>query len=155
MTNHDERWIGTVDDRRARLFHGERMPGGSWQFEEIEESLSNMWEDSHERGRPSMLGMRGPGGQTHHAAGKHDDEETRRRFATEVNSWLLKRSEKFAPAPLVLFASSKLVGELRKRITGSMENRVRIVEAELTRLRPGELGDHPAVVGELQEAFEK
>jgi hypothetical protein len=116
---------------------------------EEQPALINLWEEDHERGRPSML-QRGPGTAPPHEAGfGHEEEEEHRRFAHDVVKWLEKQTRRTGSEPLVVFAASRFLGLLRASLPESLARRVVTLDKELSGLTPAALAEHPAVTGVL------
>jgi len=150
MTAGHQREFATVDERRARLFRCTPTVRGTWRIEETE-ALRSIWEDDHEHRRPAILGVGGGTMPPHEAALGHEPEEEVRRFAGDVAPWLRKHAHPAGSEPLVVFAAPRFLGALRRHDADLDRAGLRLVESELTRLRPHELAVHPAVATLLSD----
>lgn len=146
--NHtQEHWFVTADNRRATLFHGKKDENNRLRVEE-DRSVENIHEKEHERGRPSALGSSGSGAPSFASFGHTGDEE-QKRFVREVCAWLKQAAEQHQFAMVTVFAPPEFIGQLRPELNG-LSSRVELRKAELTRLRPGALATHPAVLAEIE-----
>ncbi|KAA0213926.1 MAG: hypothetical protein DYG94_03395 [Leptolyngbya sp. PLA3] len=143
-----EHWFVTADSRRATLFHGMKDENNRLRVAE-DRSVANMHEKEHERGRPSALGRgSGAGGAPSFASFGHTGEEEHKRFAREVCTWLKQAADQHQFPIVTVFAPPEFIGQLRHELNG-LSSRVELRKAELTRLRPGALATHPAVLEEM------
>jgi protein required for attachment to host cells len=75
----------------------------------------------------------------------HDVEERERRFAGEMVKWLQKRAKRREIDRLVIFATSRMLGLLRKARIGLFGGHLEELEGNLMRLEAGQLAKHPMV----------
>ncbi|MFG0326642.1 MAG: host attachment protein [Phycisphaerales bacterium JB037] len=139
------RWFVTVNDKEARLYSCHPVSRGRLHVDE-EGRLGNGWRDQHERGRPSALG-RGPTANAaqHFASVGHGEEEERRRFARDVSSWLREASDDRSFGRVCVFASPKMLGELRHALDDASDW-ITLEQTELAHLSEADLAEHPAVL---------
>jgi hypothetical protein len=140
------KWIVVVDQRIARLVSLQKEPGGRWHAEE-RGTLESRWEDYHEHHRPDALGGRSAPAHEHLSPGFSETEgqEERSRFARDVVRWLEHDRKVLSDEQgLTLFAASGFVGALLAELE-KLHRCPEVHELELTRLRPEELAEHPAV----------
>jgi hypothetical protein len=78
-------------------------------------------------------------------------EEEILRFARTVAEWLPLQAGPPDGPPLVVFAAPQFLGMLRGCLPKAGLEGVRLVEGELTTLKPPELADHPMVVATLEQ----
>lgn len=135
--------FAAVDERKARLFSCTRTSGGALHVEELA-AMRSAWEDSHERGRPSVL-KRGPASFPPQEVdnGRSASEETRH-FAKDVAAWLREHAVESGEEPLIVFSAPRFLGVLRATAP-DLNGFARFVEGELTPLRPSELAEHPMI----------
>lgn len=146
--NHtQEHWFVTADNRRATLFHGMKDENNRLRVAE-DRSVANTHEKEHERGRPSALGYGSGAGAPSFASFGHTGEEEQKRFAREVCAWLKQAAEQHKFPCVTVFAPPEFIGQLRLELNG-LSSLVELRKAELTRLRPGALATHPAVLDEV------
>lgn len=143
------KWIVVADERTARLVSLERVPRGRWRGRE-RSSLESRWEDYHEHQRPSALGGRSAPAHEHLSPGFSEAEahEERRRFARDVLEWIEQGRRSIVPddeQPVTVFAAPGFFGVLREELERGDRHRPQVHELELTRLRPEDLAEHPAV----------
>ena len=141
-------WIMTADERHATLYSCQKVAGARWHIE-LHKAMENRWEDYRDHGRPSALG-RGPTANAaqHFASLGHEEEEEHLRFAREVGDWLAHATKELGVDHISIFAAPKFLGLLRGEL-GRLNKKAELHEAELTRLRPSELVNHPAIVKAL------
>ncbi len=147
--NHtQEHWFVTADSRRATLFCGVKDDNNRLRVEE-DRTVANVHEKEHERGRPSALGHgSGAAGAPSFASFGHTGEEEQKRFVREVCTWLKQAADQHQIPVVTVFAPPEFIGQLRPELNG-LSSRVELRKAELTRLRPGALATHPAVLEEI------
>lgn len=146
-SNHKDRWIATVDERRARLFRCTPIDNRPWHLEETE-TLRSPYELEHERGRPSML-TGAPGPQPALAGHGHTLEEEQQRFARDVAGWLESKASQLESTPVKVFAPPRFLGMLRGRFSKRTEPKVELIQCELSSVPQHELAKHPAVTRAL------
>lgn len=151
MHEERDRWIATVDSRRARMFRCRPTEQHGWRLEEAEVALRNPWEDAHERGRPSYLPKAPQAGPQTSAGEDRQEEEAQRRFARNVASWIDGSLRKVENPPLVCFCPAKILGEIRDSLPQQSRSQVRFCQLELSKLHPAQLAEHPAVNSALVE----
>jgi hypothetical protein len=138
--------IAACDNRSARLFETGIAPGGQVHATEVA-SLSNAWEDFHEHGRPSRLGMGPSANAAQHFADEHrEPEELARRFAREVVAWIARKGAELPGTPFHVFVAPRFLGYLREEIARSGQPlAAELVRGELSGLRAHEIAEHPRV----------
>jgi protein required for attachment to host cells len=129
-----------VDSEQCRLLSGGLTERGTPQVKE-HEALANTLPRT-ERGRPMALG--GMTGHSYAEPHRHD-QERQRRFAREVAEWLSRQARRRAIQRLVVFAPSKLLGELRRMRIGTSACQVQTREGALTHLEPDQLAEEARV----------
>jgi protein required for attachment to host cells len=85
----------------------------------------------------------------------HDVEEKERRFAGEIVNWLRERAEQREIDQLAVFATSRMLGLLRKARIGLSKGHLEELEGNLMRLEAGQLAEHPMVRDLMQAAHER
>jgi protein required for attachment to host cells len=157
-----QHWLLTADDHGAALFSCRTTPRDTPHIDPVR-SLTNTHNGEHERRRPSLLGgaeRRGATGRSsasaapHSVSFGHGAEEERRRFARDLGTWLAQAAREIGADRLIVFAPARLLGLLREEIepAGNVLGPGRHVAyhpVELSRLHPGELAVHPAVLNAL------
>ena len=133
-------WALLADASRAKLLHCGPSSGGSPHVKHVD-AIEASWE-GHERGRPSPL--KGRGGNTY-AAGGHEAEEDRRRFAQELAQWLQSRLQQHGIDQLTVFGPPKFVGALRRACPHTLADRLSAQTVELINLSNPQLHQHPAI----------
>lgn len=146
---HHPHWIVTADERTARLFSCQQLPGGGLHLEQLT-SIENTHEAEHERHRPTLAGgaeRRGSAARSgahaapHLLAPRHTAEEEQRRFAREVSAWLEEIRPGLATGRLTVFAPPRFLGLLREQ--GSRHRPADLRDGDLNALRTRELAAHP------------
>lgn len=150
MKTNRDRWIATVDARRARMFRCSPTREHGWRLEEADVALRNPWEDAHERGRPNYM-SKGPQAGPHHAAEGRQEEEGQRRFARDVAVWLGDHLKRFEQPQLACFGPARIIGDIRDSMPQQSRPQVQFYDLELSKLRPAQLAEHPAVTAALIE----
>lgn len=151
MEKVSERWIATVDARRARMFRCHPTRQHAWRLEEAEVALRNPWEQAHERGRPNYM-PKGPQAGPHHAATEgRQEEEGQRRFAKDVAGWLDAHLKNVSQVPVVCFGPAKFLGSVRDALPRHALTSVVFRDLELSQMQPSQLAQHPAVHSALVE----
>lgn len=145
-------WIITADGRGAHLFGCSHLPSGDLHLEPGR-SLHNAHEEEHERNRPLLLGgaerrgsvaRSGAHAAPHVVSQGHADEESLRRFAREVRTWLAAAIDELGTERVTLFAAPQFLGVLRTELD-AVASRVDLHKGELTHLRAHELAAHPEI----------
>lgn len=148
--NTVQHWIVVVDERSARLLAVRRSAHDRWQAE-LYDALGSPWECIHEQHRPSALSAH-PSPQAHQrfssGYSEMETQEEQRRFARDVVDWLEQKRSTFGEQPLSVYAAPRFFGLLRAQMT-KKRFQADLHEAELTRLLPHELIEHPAVLEAL------
>ena len=75
----------------------------------------------------------------------HDVEEKERRFAGQIVSWLKKRVGTYEISRLVILATPRMLGVLRRTRARLPNGHLRGIEGNLMRLDAGMLAEHPMV----------
>jgi protein required for attachment to host cells len=128
----NDAWFALVDAEHCRLLCC-RLTERDTQHVDQYDVLENTFPEA-ERARPmTQDGM------------THDVEERERRFAGAVVGWLQKRVEEHEIDHLVVFATPRLLGVLRKAPLGLLKGHVEELEGNLMRLEAGQLAEHPLV----------
>ena len=141
MKKNATTWLFVLDQRQARLLEGREVPGDRYHFD-LRDALSNSQEE-HEHGRPSPRS--GKDGHSYASEG-HENEELLHRYAGEVSSWLGKQLGAHRMDRAAVFAPARLLGALRKKLSGPAASRVQLAEGDFSYMGPGELAKHPAVL---------
>ena len=128
----DYAWFALVDAEHCRLLSCHLTKRGTPHVDE-HDALENTFPE-HEHLRPQT-----GDGMT------HDVEEKERRFAGEIVEWLQKRARQREIDRLVIFATSRMLGLLRKASSGLLKGHLEEVEGNLMRLEAGQLAEHPMV----------
>jgi protein required for attachment to host cells len=81
----------------------------------------------------------------------HDVEEKERRFAGEIVNWLQERAKQREIDRLVIFATPRMLGVLRKVPLGQLKGRLEALDGNLMRLEAGQLAENP-MIRELVQA---
>ncbi len=148
MTADSQHWIVTLGARRGRLIKAATEPAGRWRTEQIDE-IRNRWEGYHERGRPVGLskgnGRRGTSEGYSFAAGSHDGEEMRRRFARDVSRWLIRHIKRQSMESVDVFAPPSILGTLRDEMPRNLNGRIRVHQGQLNPIGVGKLPEHSAI----------
>lgn len=133
--------IATCDNRTARLFEAGLAPGGQVHATEVS-TISSAWEDFHEHGRPSRLGI-GPSA----VPDEHrEPEELSRRFARDVVAWITRKSSEMPGTPMHAFVAPRFLGHLREEVARSGHPlHAELLRGELSGLRAHEIAEHPRV----------
>lgn len=136
-------WLAILDSRKGRIFAVRRLPTGRLQLDSRGE-LEEAWVEKQHH-RPYMLSAKGRSV----AAFQHEDEERVRRFGKQAAGWLDEQLHRHALSRLTVFCANSLLGPLRKSLPPHLLERLDLRQHDLAGLRPGELAEHPAVVGAL------
>jgi protein required for attachment to host cells len=134
-TNHAQSnhgWFALADAEHCRLLRCQRNERGTPHVDEYE-ALANAFPE-HEHLRPQT-----GDGMT------HDIEEKERRFAGQIVAWLQKGAETHEIDRLMIFATPRMLGVLRKARTGLPNGHLQGLEGNLMRLKAGQLAEHPMV----------
>jgi protein required for attachment to host cells len=75
----------------------------------------------------------------------HDAEEKERRFAGQIVGWLKKRVDTHEIGRLVILATPRMLGVLRRFRPRLSNGLLQGLEGNLMRLEAGQLADHPMV----------
>jgi protein required for attachment to host cells len=147
-THRAEAWCLVSDQRLARLLRATRTERGTLHLEEAAR-VAEEWDDSLHREPASRAG---PSGHSYENIG-HIPEERLHRFGKQVARWLERELRARDVDRLVLFASERLMGELRQRFPAWVRSRVDERLVDLGHLSPAELARHPAL-GHLENESE-
>jgi hypothetical protein len=133
--------IAVCDNRSAKLFEAGLAPGGQVHADEVS-SISNAWEDFHDHGRPSRLGI-GPSA----VPDEHrEPEELARRFAREAIAWITRKSSEMPDTPLHAFVAPRFLGYMREEVARSGHPlSAELLRGGLSGLRAHEIAAHPRV----------
>ena len=85
----------------------------------------------------------------------HDVEERERRFAGQVVGWLKKRVDTHKIGRLVILATPRMLGVLRRFRPRLSNGVLQGLEGNLMRLEAGQLADHPMVRDLIQVGHER
>lgn len=147
MTANANRWIVTLGSRRGRLIKAQPVTG-RWHTEQVNE-IRNQWEDYHEHGRPEGLskgrGMLAKSEGYAFAAGSHDKEEMKRRFARDVAQWLMRQIRRYGIESIDLFAPPSFLGNLREELPRRLNGLIREHQGQLNSISVTELPAHAAI----------
>lgn len=138
LERRNKSWFALADTKQCRLLRCRLTTAETLHVDQYD-TLENTFPE-HEHLRPMT-----EGGMT------HDVEEKERRFVGEVAAWLQSQVGKHEIDHLIIFASPRVLGILRKTPLGLLKGRVEEVKGNLMRLRAGELAAHP-MVGRLLRA---
>lgn len=133
--------LAVADARAVRWLQLKRTPAGRLHAEETAR-LDEHW-DEKEHHRPFSLTPH-PDGHSYAGLG-HVEDERRHRFAKEAARWIGEQASAQRAERVHLFAAPRILGELRKRLAGSLAERVVDAAHDLGRLTAGEIAEHPAV----------
>jgi protein required for attachment to host cells len=137
MTN--PRWLVLADTERGRLLQAGRTEMGSVHVEPIDRIEHRT--DRYEHSRPSPRA-----GQTGDTQDDHEDEEEEKRFARRLSRWIGDHVQRHGIERLVLFASPRMLGTLRKLTNGrGLPAHIDSRDTDLTSLTVEQLTEHRAI----------
>ncbi len=125
-------WFVLADAEHCRLLCCRLTEQGTQHVDE-HETLDNTFPE-HEHLRPQT-----GDGMT------HDIEEKERRFAGQIVGWLKKRVDTHKIGRLVILATPRMLGVLRRFRPRLSNGLLQGIEGNLVRLEAGQLADHPMV----------
>ena len=132
VERQDCAWFALADTEQCRLLRCQLTKRGTQHVDQCE-AMENTFPE-HEHLRPQARdGM------------MHAVEEKERRFAREIVDWLRKRVGRREIDRLVIFATSRMLGLLRKASSGLLKEHLEELEGNLMRLEAGQLAEHPMV----------
>jgi protein required for attachment to host cells len=142
IERQDYAWFALADAEHCRLLRCHLTRRGTSHVDE-HDAIENTFPE-HEHLRPQT-----GDGMT------HDVEEKERRFAGEIVNWLQERAKQREIDRLVIFATSRMLGVLRKASSGLLKGHLEEVEGNLMRLEAGQLAEHPMVRDLVREARQR
>ena len=125
-------WFALADAEHCRLLCCRLTEQGTQHVDE-HERLDNTFPE-HEHLRPQT-----GDGMT------HDIEEKERRFAGQIVGWLKKRVDTHKIGRLVILATPRMLGVLRRFRPRLSNGVLQGLEGNLVRLEAGQLADHPMI----------
>ena len=125
-------WFALADAEHCRLLCCRLTDQGTQHVDEYD-ALENSFPE-HEHLRPQT-----GDGMT------HDVEENERRFAGQIVGWLKKRVDTHKIGRLVILATPRMLGVLRRFRPRLSNGLLQGLEGNLMRLEAGQLADHPMV----------
>lgn len=132
VDRQDHTWFALADAEHCRLLCCHRTKRSTPHVSE-HGALENTFPE-HEHLRPQT-----GDGMT------HDIEEKERRFAGEIVKWIREQAKQREIDRLVVFATSRMLGLLRKARIGLSSGQLEELEGNLMRLEAGQLAEHPMV----------
>lgn len=133
--------LAVADARAVRWLRGSRTAAGRLHLQETAR-LDEQWEEK-EHHRPLSLTPH-PDGHSYAGLG-HVEEERLQRFAKEAARWVGEQAAAQRAGRVHLFAAPRMLGALRKQLSGALAARVEDAAHDLGRLTVGEIAEHPAV----------
>jgi protein required for attachment to host cells len=127
-------WFALADAEHCRLLCCRLTEQGTQHVDE-HDALENTFPE-HEHLRPQT----GDGNT-------HDVEEKERRFAGQIVGWLQKRVDMHEIDRLVILATPRMLGVLRRTRARLPNGHLLGIEGNLMRLEAGQLAEHPMVRG--------
>ncbi len=127
-------WFALADAEHCRLLCCRLTEQGTQHVDE-HDALENVLPE-HEHLRPQT----GDGNT-------HDVEEKERRFAGQIVGWLQKRVDMHEIDRLVILATPRMLGVLRRTRARLPNGHLLGIEGNLMRLGAGQLAEHPMVRG--------
>ena len=125
-------WFALADAEHCRLLCCRLTEQGTQHVDEYD-ALENTFPE-HEHLRPQT-----GDGMT------HDVEEKERRFAGQIVDWLKKRVDTHEIDRLVILATPRMLGVLRRARARLPSGHLQGTEGNLMRLDAGQLAEHPMV----------
>jgi protein required for attachment to host cells len=138
----DHAWFALADAEHCRLLCCRLTEQGTQHVDE-HEALDNTFPE-HEHLRPQT-----GDGMT------HDVEQKERRFAGQIVGWLKKRVDTHEIDRLVILATPRMLGVLRRTRARPRNGHVQGIEGNLMRLDAGQLAKHPMVRQLIQAGHER
>ena len=138
----DHAWFTLADAEHCRLLCCRLTEQGTPHVDEYD-VLENTFPE-HEHLRPQT-----GDGMT------HDVEEKERRFAGQIVGWLKKRVDTHKIGRLVILATPRMLGVLRRFRPRLSNGVLQGLEGNLMRLEAGQLADHPMVRDLIQVGHER
>jgi len=135
-------WFALADAEHCRLLCCRLTKQGTQHVDEHGAFEKTLPEQEHKR---PMTGT----GTTHYV------EEEERRFAGEIVGWLRGKVEEHKIDRLVIFASARILGAIRKAPPGMLKGHLEELKGNLIRLDAGQLSQHPMVRDLLRAAPER
>ena len=125
-------WFALADAEHCRLLCCRLTEQGTQHVDEYD-ALENTFPDSEHLRPQTGDGM------------THDVEEKERRFAGQIVGWLKKRVDTHKIGRLVILATPRMLGVLRRFRPRLSNGVLQGLEGNLMRLEAGQLADHPMV----------
>jgi len=135
-------WFALADAEHCRLLCCRLTEQGTQHVDEYD-ALENTFPDSEHLRPQTGDGM------------THDVEEKERRFAGQIVAWLKKRVDTHEIDHLVIFATPRMLGVLRRARARLPNGHLQGIEGNLMRLDAGQLADHPMVRDLIQVGHER
>ena len=128
----DHAWFALADAEHCRLLCCRLTEQGTQHVDEYD-ALENTFPEREHLRPQTGDGM------------THDVEENERRFAGQIVGWLKKRVDTHKIGRLVILATPRMLGVLRRFRPRLSNGLLQGLEGNLMRLEAGQLADHPMV----------
>lgn len=145
MTMRKPVWFMVASHHKARLMKGELTPIGRCRVQEQASLEHEGMEKDYQRPSPRM-------GRSGSAQDHHTPEESASRFARKVATELEKMMVQHGIEGVTLFAPPRMVGALKKAISGRMAQQVEVCQADLAHLDDSKLAQYAPVMNMVQNA---
>lgn len=135
-------WFALADAERCRLLCCRLTWRGTQRVDEYDALQNTLPEQGH-------IQPMSQAGTTHCV------EEEERRFSDAIVEWLRVKAEEHRIDHLVILAPPRMLGVLRKDVSGLLAGRLEELQGDLMRLKAGQLSEHPIVRRLVKAAGER